>query len=195
MAGKDLLKRGFKAKAERLAAEYRSKLAIHPCAPLCAFDLARYLNVAIYSATDFLNLPNEINRLSDEDFGWSALTMITKANNRIIINNPYHSKARQQSDVMHELAHIICDHKQSLTKYDFDIPLGMRHFDDLQEEEAICLGSTLQIPRPGLLWALKRNFNISQIAMHFNSSVEMAEYRMRISGVAKQQSYRRKMTA
>ncbi len=195
MAGKDILKHGFKAKAERLSAEFRTKMSIHPCAPLCAFKLAEYLNIPIYSATEFLSLPDEIEKLSDESFGWSALTMVTSADNRIIIHNPYHSQARQQSDIMHELAHVICEHKQSLDNYNFKIPLGMRHFDELQEEEAICLGSTLQITRPGLQWALKRNYTVEQIANHFNSSVEMATYRLRISGVIKQQAYRRKMSA
>ena len=195
MAGKDLLKRGFKAESERLAVEYRNKMSIHACAPLCAFKLAEHLNIPIYSATEFLNLPDEIERLSDESFGWSALTMITGANNRIIINNPYHSQARQQSDLMHELAHVICDHKQSLSKYDFEIPLGMRHFDEVQEEEAICLGATLQITRPGLLWALKRNYTVDQIANHFNSSVDMATYRIRMTGVAKQRGYSSKLSA
>lgn len=195
MGEKDILKRGFKARAEKLAIEYRSKMSIHPCAPLCAFRLAEFLNIPIYSATEFLKLPNELEKLSDESFGWSALTMITKANNRIIIHNPYHLQTRQQSDIMHELAHVICEHNQSLSQYDFDIPLGMRHFDELQEEEANCLGSTLQIAKPGLFWARKRDLNVNQIASHFNSSVQMAAYRMRISGVFKQQLYVSKISA
>lgn len=195
VASKDLLKRGFKAKAERLSAEFRTKMSIHPYEPLCAFKLAEHLNIRIYNATEFLSLPDEINKLSNEDFGWSALTMVTRANNRIIIHNPYHSKARQQSDIMHELAHVICEHKHSLSKYDFNIPLGMRDFDELQEEEAICLGSTLQIARPGLLWAVEQNYTVEQIANYFNSSIEMATYRLRISGVVKQHAYRNKISA
>ena len=193
MADKDLLKRGFKTKAEKLSVEFRTKMSIHPCAPLCAFKLAEHLNIPIYSASEFLSLPNEVDKLSEEDFGWSALTMMTRANNRIIIHTTSHSQARQQSNIMHELAHIICEHKHSQSKYDFEIPLGMREFDEVQEAEAICLGSTLQIARPGLQWALKRDYTVEQIANHFNSSVEMAAYRLRISGVAKQQTYRKKM--
>ncbi|MDB5151102.1 MAG: ImmA/IrrE family metallo-endopeptidase, partial [Mucilaginibacter sp.] len=186
MAGKELLKRGFKAKCERLALDYRSKLSIHVCNPLCAFKLAEYLNIPIYRATEFLTSPIEKEKLANDNFGWSALTMVTSSGNRIIIINPYHSDARQQSDIMHELAHVICGHKQSFSNYDFEIPLGMRHFDEIQEEEAICLGSTLQITRPGLLWALKRNYTVEQISSYFNSSIEMAKYRMQISGVIKQ---------
>jgi Zn-dependent peptidase ImmA (M78 family) len=195
VVNRDLLKRGFKAKAEKLAQEYRDKMSLHVCSPLCAFKLAEHLQISVYSAIEFLSSSDEIERLSNENFGWSALTMVTRANNRIIIHNPYHSKARQQSDIMHEIAHVICEHKHILPQYDFEIPLGMRTFDEVQEEEAICLGSTLQITRPGLLWALKRNYTIEQIADHFNSSVEMATYRTQISGVNKQRAYRKKMTA
>jgi Zn-dependent peptidase ImmA (M78 family) len=189
VAGRELIKWGFKAKCERLAADYRSKLSIHVCEPLCAFKLAEHLKIPIYNATEFLNTPSDKEKLSNDDFGWSALTMVTSAGNRIIIINSFHSEARQQSDIMHELAHVICEHKQSFSDYDFEIPLGMRHFDETQEEEAICLGSTLQITRPGLLWALKRNYTVEQISNYFNSSIEMAKYRIQISGVIKQRSY------
>lgn len=88
MAKKDILKRGFKANAERLAKEYREKLSIHPCGPLPALKLAKYLEVSVYKATDILVSEDDIALLSGkngEECGWSALTMNTKANNKIII--------------------------------------------------------------------------------------------------------------
>ena len=191
MVAKSILKRGFKSNADRLAKQYREKLGIHPCAPLCALKLAEYLQVPVYSATTFLNLPEEVNLLSGmngKDCEWSALTMITAAGNRIIIYNPFHSVARQQSVVMHELAHIICNHETNQKDYDFEIPFGMREFDEEQEEEAKCLGSTLQLATPCLLWAKKRNMATEVIAAHFNASTEMVNYRMNMSGIAKRYS-------
>lgn len=194
-APKKILKHGFPAKAERLAVEYRTKLGIHPCAPICAFKLAEHLRIPIYNATEFLTLPQEHDHLSGvngDDCGWSALTMITGAGNRIIIHNPFHSAPRQQSNIMHELAHIICEHKVDEAARNIPLPLGMRHFDEVQEEEAKCLGGTLQLPKPGLLWALKRNMNTAEIATHFNASNEMVTYRLNISGAAKQSNYMKK---
>jgi Zn-dependent peptidase ImmA (M78 family) len=188
LAKKDILKRGFKAHAERKAKAFRTELSIHPCAPLCAFKLAEHLSVPIYPATDFLTSSNDLNKLkgfNGQDSGWSALTMVTKAGNRIVIHNSFNSVARQQSDIMHELAHIICEHQRSLSEYDFEIPFGMRNFDELQEEEAKCLGSTLQLPTPCLLWAKKRNMVPQEIASHFNASVDMVIYRMNMTGISK----------
>lgn len=191
LIAKSVLKRGFKANSDRLAKLYREKLGIHPCAPLCALKLAEYLQVPVYSATIFLVLPEEISMLSGtngRECEWSALTMKTQIGNRIIIYNPFHSLARQQSDVMHELAHIICNHEINKKDYDFEIPFGMREYDDEQEEEAKCLGSTLQLATPCLLWAKKRNMSTEVIATHFNASTEMVNYRMNMSGIAKRQS-------
>jgi Zn-dependent peptidase ImmA (M78 family) len=188
LASPSILKRGFKAKAEKIATECRENLNIHPCAPLCAFKLAKYLNVGVYSATEFLKEPSEIKKLQgkgSEDYGWSALTMVTKLGNRIIIHNNFNSASRQQSDIMHEIAHIICEHKAKELSKEFNLPLGMRDFDKLQEEEAIYLGATLQLSRPCLLWAKKRNMTNEEIASYFNASIEMVNFRMGMTGVNK----------
>lgn len=188
MASKSILKRGFKAKAEKIATEYKEKLNLHPCAPICAFKLAEYLNVKIYAATEFLKSEDEIAKLSAQDsegYGWSALTMTTKEGNRIIIHNNFHTPARQQSDIMHEISHILCKHIVEDKYPGINLPFGMRDYDPLQEEEANCLGSTLQLSKPCLLWAKKRNMTTEQISNHFNASTEMVNYRMGITGLNK----------
>lgn len=178
MASTSILKRGFKAKAEKIATECRENLNIHPCAPLCAFKLAEYLNLPVYNTIEFLNNKKEIE-------GWSALTMITKKGNRIIIHNSFHNPYRQQSNIMHEIAHVLCEHEKKELPQGVNLPFGMRDFDKLQEEEAICLGATLQLSKPCLLWARKRNMTNDEIASHFNASVEMVNFRMSMTGLNK----------
>lgn len=193
MAAKDILQRGFKSKAEKLSIGYREQLGLRAYAPMCAFKLAASMDISIYPATDFLNDAKEIQSLSATGAGgsgWSALTMKTVAGNTIIIHNPFHSSPRQQSDIMHELAHIICGHAFQENEYDFAIPMGMRSFNELHEEEAKCLGSALQISRPGLLWGLKKSMNHQQMGAHFNASTEMVAYRMQITGAARQHAYK-----
>ncbi len=195
MATKGNLKRGFKANAERLAVEYREKLGLNPCAPLPASKLAEFLKIHIYPATEFLTSNSEIASISGNngfDCRWSALKMQTEAGNIIIIHNPFHSSGRQQSDIMHELAHIICKHENDLKKYNFTIPSGMRIFNDEQEEEAKCLGSTLQLSSPCLLWAAKNEMQTETIATYFDATVEMVNYRMNITGIAKRAGFRKR---
>ena len=89
LATKIILKRGFKANAERLAKEYREKLNIHPCAALCAFKLAEYLQIPVYKITEFTTNQLHIELLSGKNGDeWSALTMITEVGTTIIIHNP-----------------------------------------------------------------------------------------------------------
>lgn len=198
MISRSTLAYGFKAKAERSASDFRKSLQLHVCAPLCAFKLSEYLDIPIYKATEFLTQPEEIARLSgtnENDCGWSALTMQANSGKKIIIHNTFHSPARQQSDIMHELAHIICEHQHPVANYDFEIPLGMRYFDETQEEEASYLGAALQISRPALLWAKKRNMDTTEIAKYFNASEEMVTYRLNTTGVAKQSYFKKKTKA
>lgn len=193
MATKTSLKRGFKARAEKIATECREKLGIHPCAPLCAFKLAESLDIIVYDATKFLKDPNDINKLSGiagNDCGWSALTMLNNKGKRLIIHNPFHTPARQQSNIMHEIAHILCEHNKKPLPKGIKLPFGMRDFDKEQEDEAIYLGATLQLSRPCLLWAKKRNMSNSEIAIYFNASVEMVNFRIASTGVNKQYSKR-----
>ena len=188
LAKKSILKRGFKAQAERLAKEYREQLNIHPCGPLCAFKLANHLKVPIYDVKEIVTQTNDLKIFSGGNGGdceWSALTMTTEIGNTIIIHNAFHSPARQQSNVMHEIAHILCKNELIEPETDFTIPMGMRFFDEVQEEEAKCLGATLQLASPCLLWAKKRNMTNEEIAAYFNASLEMVNYRINITGIAR----------
>jgi Zn-dependent peptidase ImmA (M78 family) len=187
-----VLPRGFKAKAERLSLEYREKLAQHVCAPLDAFKLAEYMCIPIFTPNDFFSSKEDVNKLCgtpSQDTGWSALTMTTSTGDTIIIHNHLHSPARQQSNLMHELAHIICEHKIPEEYKKISLPIGMRFCNEVQEEEAKFLGAALQIAKPGLHWAFKRNMDYQTIAKHFNASEEMVKFRVNSTGILKQRAY------
>lgn len=187
LAKKDgVFKRGFKTQAERLAQDYRVLLGIHPCEALCAFELARHLNISVIPATDLISeseFEKELKGIDGKPSEWSALTIKTKIDNRIIIHNPFNPVVRQQSDIMHELAHIICKHERNQKEYPFPIPFGMHGYDEQQEEEAKFLGGALQISTPCLLWARKNNISVENISQKYNASIEMVQYRMNITGI------------
>lgn len=196
MPGNNLLKRGFATKAEQLSIDYRAKLSLQAWSRLDALELADFLHIKVYSACDFIQDPEDLDKLAGingfDNCGWSALTMPTEAGNRIIIHNPFHSEARQQSDIMHELSHIICEHKQPENSLGQQVPFWMRTYDATQEAEANFLGAALLLSKACLFWALKREMAIDDIARHFVASIEMVNYRLNISGVAKQVTYKKR---
>ena len=192
MAKTSLLPRGFKANAERTALEIRKKLELEGHDPLCGFKLAEHLEIAVFPPTEFFPTDTNIDALvgtKSKDQGWSALTMLTGNNNKIIIHNHLHAPTRQQSNLMHELAHVICDHKHPETNRNIALPFFMRDYDKQQEEEANYLGSTLQITRDGLIWALKKRMELNEIAEHYNASAAMVTLRINATGVKRQLSY------
>jgi hypothetical protein len=188
------LARGFKSKAEKLSVEYRQKLGLQANALLSAFALAAYLEVNVYTpqafGLDSRDLQNILGS-ADRDSGWSALTMDTQKGNRIIIHNDCHVPVRQQSNLMHELAHIICNHKQVSNHTGLNLPMSMREFDPIQEEEATILGSALIIPREGLISLLRKNWSHPAIGNHYNASAEMVQFRINATGAERQMSYGR----
>lgn len=191
MAKNSLLPRGFKTKAEKTAVEIRESLELLPHDPLCGFKLAEHLNINVYKAHEFFPAGTVMDNLLNNDSGWSALTLKTKKNNTIIIHNHLHASTRQQSNLMHELAHIICAHEHPKTHQDINLPFFMRDFDKQQEEEAIYLGSALQITRDGLLWALKKRMSADEIAEYYNASPAMVKLRINSTGVSRQLNYLR----
>lgn len=192
MGKKSLLPHGFKAKSERKALEIRKQLSLKPYEPLNGFDLASFLNITVYTPLEFFPSSFDLSELigdRNKNKGWSALTMTTKSNNKIIIHNHLHAPSRQQSDLMHELAHVICDHKHENSRDNIKLPFFMREYDQKQEEEANYLGSTMQIPREGLLWAIKRKMNDDEIADYYCASKQMVKFRRNTTGVDRQLYY------
>jgi len=186
---KNDFKRGFKTWADNTAVELRTKLGLSPHSPLCAFDLCKVLNVPVLEPSQINGITNQdLSILSTESSHWSAATIPLHEGNYLIIHNPTHSPARQQSNLMHEIAHILCEHEVSQKTIETGLSGFLRNHDEQQENEAEWLGSCLQLPRPALIWALKQQMSQTDISNHFNASEEMVRYRINITGVKAQMS-------
>ncbi|OLY95705.1 protein of unknown function [Cnuella takakiae] len=189
MASKSFLKRGFKAEAERIAERCREEVGVSKFDPLDAFALARHLDIPVISLDELDDFPEKhLNKLRQPS-KFSAIWMPNEDGDKIIIHNTRHSAKRQQSNLMHELAHIIRNHEVPEDIARLCLLLNLHYYNKEQEEEAKYLGGCLQISRAGLQWALKRNFTREEIADHFNASIEMVVYRLNTTGVLIQQSY------
>lgn len=162
---------------EAIATKKRSILNFKAFKPLPASVLAQYFQTTIFTAETVPNaesLPIKVLRNSDN---WSAAIIRKKP--LWIVHNSRHISVRQQSNLMHEFAHVILKHK--MIGYDSQTGLPQRRQQD--EDEAVYLGGCLQIPRRGLLWAEQKKMTLSQIALHFNASEEMVRFRSNVNGI------------
>ncbi len=162
---------------EAIANKQRSVLGFKAFELFPAQALAKHFKATIFTPEIVPNAESEqIEILSNSD-NWSA--GIIKNNPLWIIHNSRHALTRQESNLMHEFAHVILKHK--MVGYDPKKGLPQRRQQD--EDEAVYLGGCLQIPRRGLLWAKQRKMTISQIALHFNASEEMVRFRSNVNSI------------
>lgn len=187
-------KRGFKKWTDEKVIELRKQLGLYASSPLCAFKLCEFLKIPIFEPSAIQGLSEELlnELLVDGSTHWSAATIPLNEGKYIIIHNPTHSPARQQSNLMHEIAHILCGHQIPEQTKNTGLSGFLRNYNAEHEDEAEWLGSSLQLPRPALLYSLNRRMTVNDIAEHYNCSLEMVQYRINITGVKRQLSYLKK---
>lgn len=184
------MKRGFKTSSERKAIEMRRKCGLPPLARLPADQLAAALNIPVLAPTEIPGCPEELSSKMICECGgdWSAVTVFVEGR-PLIIYNCAHLPERRESDLMHELAHLLCEHVPGRIEDSGRLPWVSRTFNAEQEDEAAYLGGCLQIPRESLLRLLSRRYDEQAIATHFGASIHMVRYRKNITGVTRQLAY------
>ena len=175
------MRRGFKAEAEALATDVRTKLGCKPDEPAPLVELGRHLGVEIVPADRFVARSRllELHRIQPDAF--SAGTFRRPTGGFVVVYNPLHAKGRTRSDQAHELAHILLGHSvRTLEQVG-----NLRFFtcDVKQEEEADWLGGCLLLPRGLLLKAAKAGMTATAIADKYGTSEPMARFRLNASGV------------
>lgn len=194
MPSKSLLRRGFKKEAEDIGERYRAELSLAETDPLDAFILAKHLEIPVFSVSNafegeennssFIRLNNPAN--------FSAMWMPNEDGDKIIIHNDKHSPARQQSNIMHEIAHILLEHSIPNEVAKLCALYGLHYVNPLHEEEAKCLGGCLQMTRKCLEWAYTNLKTENKIAEYYNASVDMVKFRTNSTGVLIQRFRARK---
>ncbi len=185
---------GFKKWSDDKSIALREEMNLYATQPLDAFDLCRHLKIPLFTPTEIPGMTEELLKevLENGKKNWSAASIPINDTDSIIVHNPTHSEARQQSNIMHELAHIICEHKVSEDKIANGLSGFLRNYDEIQENEAEWFGACLQLPRPALLYCLKNGMSKDDIAIRYNASIEMVRYRINVSGVKRQLQYSKK---
>lgn len=180
--------RGFKSLAERTSANIRHELGLgaHDC--LDVFKLAEFLDVNVCTPREIPGLPEEVihQLLIEDPFGWHAVSIVAPDGGVLLIYNPRKSPGRKVSDIAHELAHILLEHKPSTVIFSHDASFAMRTFDQKQEDEANWLAWSLLLPREALVRTTRQGMSIEQTAEFYKVTTQLVKYRLSVTGVSVQ---------
>ena len=182
-----MFERGFKAKCERLAKTYRDELGIKAIDPLDPFRLAEILKITTCTVDDLDDLDEATRKvlLVDDREAWSAATISWKGDYLIVLNQT-HSSGRTNSNLAHELSHLIIGHSPARVDVTDDDLLILDTYDKRQEEEADWLCGCLLLPREALLHIKRKKIPSANAIELYGVSERMFTYRMNITGVSKQ---------
>lgn len=185
----------FKKDAEAWSVDIRQQLGLAShvaCPARCVAELYGVSVTPVQSLpglveTDLSDLfpdqqavTQKIKWLLRADQKFSAVVAIVREY-KMVLYNADHSAARQESDIMHELAHIICEHPGDCLQLNADIAL--RQYNTQYEEEAKWLGATLQIPEQGLFQLVRNGHSNQAIAEIYGASVDMVTFRRNKLGI------------
>ncbi len=178
------LRRGFKSEAERIARRVRTELGIGAAKPVVPEILAEMLGIEVRAGDELIPRErfNELQNIQPDSF--SACTLRPSAERLVVVYNPLSPPSRQRSDIAHELAHVLLDHDLSRVERLGDVTFLT--CDLTQEEEAAWLSGCLLLPRSLLLAEVHRGSRAKEIAKKFGVSERMAQYRLDVTGVARQ---------
>lgn len=187
------LRRGFKAEAERLARDIWSDMGLTPNDRMEAVKLAEHVGCIVRPADALVDLAKlkALHRIQDDAF--FACTFKLPGNRYAIVFNPLMSDGRRNSDVAHEVAHIILGHRLSRLKRLGDV--AFLSCDKQQEDEAAWLSGCLLLPRFALVHDLRKRRKLDAIARKRTLSRDMVEYRVRVTGVQRQLAAERRRRA
>jgi len=170
------LPKSFRNRCELISTDLRRQLGLQVFDRLLANDLAEKYEVTICTP-DKLDLSQEAIDYCLQNHDWWGFLIRPAAHQKsMIVYDAKQSPARYESTIMHELAHLILNHPPEHIHFATDGTFT-RDFDPKKEAEAAYLGSCLQIPRRGLLWAVQMKMNNEEIAKHFGASMEMVRWR------------------
>lgn len=180
------MRRGFKTQCESISAEIRAEIGLDARAPLDPRQLAQHLEIPVHplSALKGGGVKKAIRQVNGGDRSiLSALTIFPNwpSRQRIIVYNDFHSLARQNSDVSHELSHGLLLHEPRHA-----IINGCRDYNKTEEDEAAWLSGCLLVPRDAAVQIAKAQQPLSDAADTYGVSLDMMTWRINSTGAQRQ---------
>lgn len=177
------MRRGFKAEAERTAEEIRAAMGKRAADPLDAIELAQHVGAEVRRADELTSI-EKLETLEELQPGAFSACTFSVVDRHVIVYSPLASVGRTQSDISHEVAHILLKHEMKSV----ETIGGMSFFtcDPDEEQEANWLAGCLLLPRRLLYLAARRGLDAVAIAEAYRVSEQMAAFRLRTTGVVRQ---------
>lgn len=177
------MRRGFKAQAERRSIELREELGLRDRDELPMELLANRLGAELRSAAELIDI-SRLERIDALQPGAFSACTFEIGDRRVIVWNPLSTAARTRSDIAHELSHLDLKHKVQEVQTVGD--LTFFGCDPDEEQEANWQAGCFLLPRPLLVAELRAGTTVAGIAERHNVSLQMAQYRVRATGVQRQ---------
>ncbi len=179
-----MFERGFKTWCEEFSIQIRREMGLSNVSPLDPLDLAKVLDVDVRRPQQLDSLPADVSErlINKHAETWSAVT-VSHGHKHLTVYNPIHSRARRNSDLMHELAHILLEHRPTHVFISPQKGYALRTHDRNQESEAAWLAGCLLLPRPALLDIRKRGLDDGTACEKYGVSEDLLRFRMNATGV------------
>jgi Zn-dependent peptidase ImmA (M78 family) len=177
------VRHGFKTEAERLSEKVRDDLGLKKADPLPLDRLAASLGAELRSAADLVDISRLVEIDTAQPGAFSACTFDI-GDRHVIVWNPLASPGRRTSDIAHELSHLLLKHAVKDVQQ-----IGELTFfgcDPDEEQEANWLAGCLLLPRRLLVATLRAGATAADLSDRYEVSLQMANYRIRATGVMRQ---------
>lgn len=173
------MRRGFKAEARRLALEVRQELGLSAEARLDPYQLAELYGIRVIrlSELDCIEAIAHFSQVRPDVFSGAVLPMGSAI---VMIENDTHLEVRRRSTVSHEMSHVLLEHPFDAAVVGLDDCRSSNSKD--REDEATWLAGELLIPSEEARRLAIAGVSEQHVAQHFNVSVDMARWRMNVSG-------------
>src|SRR5207249_3526501 len=171
------------AEAERIAQSVRKAMGLRSIDPMDSVGLARHVAAEVRRADELVDLAKLEALEAIQPGAFSAATFHVN-DRRVVVYSPVASDGRRQSDIAHEVAHLLLAHRVNEVRRVGELSLFT--CDPDEEQEANWLAGCLLLPRQLLLRAAKAGLDARGIAVRYRVSEQMAAFRIRATGVIRQ---------
>lgn len=177
------MRRGFKAEAERRATAERHRMGLSDHDVISEESLAEMVGAELRDASRLVGRKALESLDALQPGAFSACTFEI-GDRRVIVWSPLSSFERRRSDIAHEVSHLLLGHKVQ----DVQVVGGLTFYscNPEEEQEANWLAGCLLLPRPMLVRNIARGMSPDQIAVQQSVSLQMANFRVRATGVLRQ---------